>query len=253
MGPGGGAGTRRRGGDGGAGHRAALLWLLALTAGCADGIGFLLLGAFTANQTGNIVLLGLAAGGGDMSGAAAPGLALAGFVVGVAVGTLIAGGPDRGGDGRVGARHRLWPPRTSVALGLELVLLLGIAAGLLAVGSTPAAGARSALIALAAIAMGTQSAAARSLGVPGVWTTVVTGNITTLVGGVVDRTGGTGARALHGGVVIAYLAGAIAAGAGLQAWARGTAFLPAALIVAVLVVATRRRSPAGDDLDGKAP
>src|SRR5215210_549077 len=71
--------------------RNAMVVLLSVAAGCVDAVSYLGLGrVFTANMTGNTVLLGLSLGQADWQAALRSGVALAGFIMGVAVGTVIA-------------------------------------------------------------------------------------------------------------------------------------------------------------------
>jgi uncharacterized membrane protein YoaK (UPF0700 family) len=70
-----------------------MLVLLSAAAGCVDAVSYLGLGhIFTANMTGNTVLLGLSLGQADWHAALRSGVALVGFIFGVAVGTVIVGG-----------------------------------------------------------------------------------------------------------------------------------------------------------------
>ncbi|MFC7103480.1 DUF1275 family protein [Nonomuraea rubra] len=80
---------------------------LALAAGAVDALSFLALGqVFTANMTGNVVLLGLALGYGRTAHVMASGLAFAGFCAGLAAGFLLVGrGPAAA---RRGARPPHW-------------------------------------------------------------------------------------------------------------------------------------------------
>ncbi|YCK34792.1 YoaK family protein [Actinomadura sp. ATCC 39365] len=65
---------------------------LALAAGAVDALSFLALGqVFTANMTGNVVLLGLALGTGDTSHVIRSGLALTTFCLGLAIGFTLLG------------------------------------------------------------------------------------------------------------------------------------------------------------------
>ena len=65
------------------GRRDSLVLLLAWAAGSVDAIGFLGLGhVFTANMTGNTVLLGLSLGEGRSLAALANVTALSGFILG---------------------------------------------------------------------------------------------------------------------------------------------------------------------------
>jgi uncharacterized membrane protein YoaK (UPF0700 family) len=98
-----------------------MLTSLSLAARCVDAVGYLGLGqVFVANMTGNTVLLGLAIGQADGQGILHAGTALAGFILGVALGAAIV---ERGPE------QAAWTPAVTVALGLELVILLTFAAG----------------------------------------------------------------------------------------------------------------------------
>lgn len=117
--------------------RAVLLTLLALISGCVDAVSYLGLGhVFTANMTGNTVLLGLAFGGASGLSVARSATALFGFIAGAAVGAAVAG-RDRG--------RAVWPPVVTATLALEFAALIALAAGVSAGGATPSAGAESAL------------------------------------------------------------------------------------------------------------
>src|SRR5499433_847008 len=97
--------------------------LLALTfaAGCVDALSYLGLShVFTANMTGNAVLLGLAIGQTQELQLAHSSAAIVGFVGGVVLATKLVG-PLRD---RV-----VWSPRITAALGLEFVVLLVFAVG----------------------------------------------------------------------------------------------------------------------------
>ncbi|MEV0828683.1 YoaK family protein [Nonomuraea rubra] len=196
---------------------------LALAAGAVDALSFLALGqVFTANMTGNVVLLGLALGYGRTAHVMASGLAFAGFCAGLAAGFLLVGRGAGGGAARGPA----------AALGLELVLLAGIAVGWWAV-QVP----RPALVAASAVAMGLQSAVTRWAGGSGLSTTYVTGTVTGLAGQVValwrpGRDGGKGGgigRPL--GVVLALAVGAVIAALALRLYE------PAAPLIAPVAVA----------------
>ncbi len=153
--------------------RDALLLTLTAAAGSADAVSFLGLGrVLTANMTGNMVLLGIAIGQGQLAGSIRSVIAFAAFVVGVLIGV------------RVTARTEptaVWPRSATLALLGELGLLLGLLAGWELTGDRPGAVALDILIALSTVAMGMQTAAARRLGVVGVTTTFVTGMLTNLI------------------------------------------------------------------------
>ena len=162
--------------------------MLTGAAGYVDAVSYLALGrVFTANMTGNTVLLGLALVQGDGGAIVRTALALGAFVAGTAIGAWLV--------------HRIehpakWPRGVTIALGFECVLLAALA------------GDRSSMlvgrVTLAALAMGIQSAAARRLDVFGIATTFVTGTLTSLVSLIArhgvrpDRHGPRQAPAGHG-------------------------------------------------------
>jgi uncharacterized membrane protein YoaK (UPF0700 family) len=157
------------------------IMLLVLTggAGSADAIAFLALGqVFTANMTGNTVLLGLHLA--QEQGAAALGslIALGGFGAGLLIGDVMV---DQAPE------DEPWPSAVTRALALEVVLLAAFAVGAYLTGVGRRAIERHGLIALSAIAMGVQSAAVSRLAVPGISTTYVTGTVTSAVMGLVVR------------------------------------------------------------------
>jgi uncharacterized membrane protein YoaK (UPF0700 family) len=199
--------------------------LLALTAaaGCIDAASFLGLDqVFTANQTGNTVLLGIALGEGNGHAIARTGVSVAGFVLGVVLAALALRGRATG-----------WSRRVAAILGAE-ALILGAAAALWHPLGTVA------LILIVSAAMGAQSAAASQVGVPGVTTTFVTGTLTRAAAQLVDRRGGTRLEAAPPLAWACYLAGAIAGGA-LSRW---TSDAVTVLVGAVIVAITALPVPA---------
>lgn len=153
---------------------------LALVAGYVDAISYLgLHQVFTANMTGNMVLLGIAAGQGQVLASLRSLVALTGFGLGVAVAALIV---ERD------SRRLLWPPAVTAALVFEMAALVGLALGWRQAG-TPDGYMLQMLILLSALAMGIQSAAVRRLGISGVATTYVTGVLLTVIVGLTGRPG----------------------------------------------------------------
>jgi uncharacterized membrane protein YoaK (UPF0700 family) len=137
--------------------RDGLVVVLALTAGAVNAVTFVRLGqVFSSVITGNLALLGIAAGQRSGSLAVNGSLALAGYAVGVLAGARLARA--------VRSDERVWPLRTTVTLVAELVVLAGFSAGWLAADGHPAGGARLTLLVVAAMAMGMQSTAMRHLG-----------------------------------------------------------------------------------------
>jgi hypothetical protein len=101
--------------------RNILLLLLACTAGGVDAVSYLQLGhVFTANMIGNTVLLGLALSQIEPQAIFRSGLALAGFLAGVALGAWIT---------HRGRSDGVWPPSATVALVLEWDLLVAWTVG----------------------------------------------------------------------------------------------------------------------------
>jgi uncharacterized membrane protein YoaK (UPF0700 family) len=151
--------------------RDAMVLILTWAAAGVDAISYLGLGrVFTANMTGNAVLLGLAIGEGQGLAALRSMVALAAFAIGVAIGALLLEMTPQRGE---------WPSSVTKAVLVEGIILgvftitwhFGVHSGV----------ALYTLIALSAVAMGLQSAAIRHLKVPGIATTYITGTLTSMV------------------------------------------------------------------------
>src|SRR6266498_4064600 len=104
-----------------AARRDRILLALAFAAGCVDALSYLGLSrVFTANMTGNAVLLGLAIGQTQELQVAHSNAAIVGFVLGVIFGARLVGS----------SRERIvWSRRVSAAVGVECALLLVFALG----------------------------------------------------------------------------------------------------------------------------
>ena len=157
--------------------RDAMVLVLTWAAGGVDAISYLGLGhVFTANMTGNTVLLGLAIGQGQGLAALRSIIALGAFGLGVGIGATIGERSPQRGD---------WPRAITRAVMAEWVIL-ALFTSTWHLSSTPRQdGSLYALIALSAVAMGIQSAAVRHLKVPGIATTYITGTLTSTVAGFV--------------------------------------------------------------------
>jgi uncharacterized membrane protein YoaK (UPF0700 family) len=226
----------------------AQVLLLTWVAGTIDAIGYLALGhVFTANMTGNAVLLGIAAGQGQGLAATRSIVALVGFVIGVSVGAYLA---HRSGTQASLRRAFLGP-----AL-VEAIVLAAFAV----VFHLPLIPRNQMtlyiLIALSAVAMGIQSAAVRRLNLPGIATTVITVTITSLVAGFVrwlhrayvssPAEGAAGPSAgsnrhwgLQAGVFLTYLAAAAASGLFQDRFSLAVGLSPLVAITLVLINALR--------------
>ena len=89
-------------------YRNIILLVLCVTAGIVDVIGYLSLGhIFTANMTGNIVLLGLAIGNSLETTVFHSLTALGGFIVGVVGAAILVGNKEK----------TFWPKAVTIALG----------------------------------------------------------------------------------------------------------------------------------------
>lgn len=220
-------------------RRDRILLALAFAAGCVDALSYLGLSrVFTANMTGNAVLLGLAIGQTQELQVAHSSAAIVGFVLGVMVAAKLVGPP----------RERVvWSPRITLALCVEFVVLVVFAVGWWHSGPRFDGGVLVGLIVMSGVAMGIQSAVARRLAVPGVATTYITGTITALVAELTAVSGAPGERRRMTAVISALLAGAVAGGVA-QAHARpAAAFIPVLVVAAILVgVAGLHRATRGD-------
>jgi uncharacterized membrane protein YoaK (UPF0700 family) len=179
---------------------AMALLVLTFSTGLVDAVSFLGLGrVFTANMTGNIVLLGFGITGAGGLPVVAPIVSLAAFLAGSAAGGVLAA---RFGDRRVEHIARaLW-------IEFGLVLATAIVAALVDVRPSTVSG--DVVIALLALAMGVRNATDRRLAVPDLTTTVLT---MTLTGLAADSrvTGGSGqGSARRIAAVLAMLLGAVA-------------------------------------------
>jgi uncharacterized membrane protein YoaK (UPF0700 family) len=226
--------------------RDGLVVVLALTSGAVDAVTFVRLGkVFSSVITGNLALLGVAAGQRDGSLAVSGGLALVGYGLGVVAGRRLVG---------TSANQGIWPRRTTVTLAAELVVLAGFSAGWLAASGSPAGGVRVVLVVVGAVAMGMQAAAVRSLGPMS--STYLTSTLTAILEAVaVRRWPAHWQRGV--GAIVAVVAGA-ALGAALATTAES--LVPLAVLVPLAAVvacaagsASLRRSEVQDGRVGSKP
>ena len=204
--------------------RDSLVVVLTLTTGAVDAASFLALGnVFGSVITGNLVLLGVAAGAARPDLAVHSGVALAGYVAGVAIGAPIAVHADDHG--------RTWPPRVTVTLLVELGVLAAFSIGWELAGAAPRGGVQLALVAVLAAAMGLQAAAVRRLGQMS--STYLTSTLTGLVAGLVTGSKPDGmARSL--GILAAIITGAAVAGVIVKTvpgWLPAVVLLPLGVVI----------------------
>jgi uncharacterized membrane protein YoaK (UPF0700 family) len=127
-------------------------------------------GPFASVITGNLIQLGRAFAISNWHLAASTSTSVASYAVGVAVGTVMLRGSPPG-----------WRLRTCVVASVELLLLVGVLVGWLITNSLPGTGQAILLLALAAVAMGLQSAVTLSTGVHEASTTYFTGAFTSFM------------------------------------------------------------------------
>jgi uncharacterized membrane protein YoaK (UPF0700 family) len=160
----------------------AHLALVALTAGTAslDVTAFFRLGGvFASVMTSNLVFVGVAVVKTEAAFGARCAVAILSYIVGVGLGSAIA--PPSGKENRLGTRP------LSLLLTGELALLVAYTIWWMALDARPAGWTRLALLGVIALAMGSQSAAARQLGNPNAGTTYLTGTLTSVVSSLAGR------------------------------------------------------------------
>ncbi|GAA3698241.1 YoaK family protein [Gordonia hankookensis] len=202
-----------------------LMIILTFTTGINDAVGYLGLDkVFTGNMTGNVVVLGMAVAGGSGLPVLGPAMALAGFMVGAALGGRVLRG-----------QGRQWTARTTALFATVATIMFALSATLFVTGQHPVRPAMITITTLAATAMGIQAAAARVVAVKDVTTVVVTSTITGLAADSVLGSGkgsGTGRRVA---AVVAIILGA-AVGAAVMHAHMGAALLTAAVLITGVTV-----------------
>ena len=175
------------------------LLALTFTTGLVDAVSYLALGrVFTANMTGNVVLLGFGIAGSGGLPVTAPLVSLAAFLLGAGLGGVLV--RRRGG-------HLL--ALVAAGLGLE-ASLLGLAAILAAaIDVHPGRASGFVLVALMACAMGARSAVVRRLAVPDLSTTVLTMTLTSLAAEAAPAGGSGKGTVRRLSAVVAMLVGAV--------------------------------------------
>jgi uncharacterized membrane protein YoaK (UPF0700 family) len=215
-----------------------LLITLTFGAGAVDAISYLGLGkVFTANMTGNIVLLGIAVARGADPEALRAGISLVAYIVAVFLGGRLV---------TVWPRPERWPVGVSLALAADGVAQAGLWAGWLLSHGHSGTELTAVLVGTSALAMGLQSGAAHALGVSGLTTTYVTGTLTGLVGQLAEEAGSPAERLRRGLALVALFGGAALAVVLIlhaRRWAPGLPLLVTLLVLAsgILLVRSARR------------
>jgi len=218
--------------------------LLTAAAGATNVLSLTALGGVPASiMTANLVVVGLsiARGTGTLGWHATA--AIAGFVAAVFLTSRLI----EAGDGNARDADRpVWPRRVAAAVAAEALPLAGLAVAWGLTGGRPGGATQLALCALAAFAMGVQSAGVRALGVAGLSSTFFTG---TLTDAVRDQAGQGRPRWTRGATgIFALVVGAAAEGAVVSyGQQRFGALLPLVLVcgVAALSLCGFRREAGG--------
>jgi uncharacterized membrane protein YoaK (UPF0700 family) len=175
------------------------LLALTFTTGLVDAASYLGIGhVFSANMTGNVVLLGFGIAGSGGLPVVAPLVSLAAFLLGAGAGGVLAS--------RLSTRH---PRHVAFALGVEIALVgaAALVAALVKVHASAFSG--DLVVALLASGMGVRNATVRKLGVPDLTTTVLTMTLTGLAAES-PLFGGTGRGTVRRTAAVAsMLAGAV--------------------------------------------
>lgn len=153
-----------------------MILLLALTGAGVDAAVIMGFNVLTAAQTGNTILLAVALARGQLALGISAAVSVVAYVIGAAMGEFFI---VRHSDSRPG------PSGIARTLVAEIVFLAGLVFLWHAAGPTPSCAMISALVALAAVAMGMQSAAVRQLHA-GPTTTYITGLLTSFTTGMIQ-------------------------------------------------------------------
>ncbi|KOT40591.1 membrane protein [Streptomyces caelestis] len=200
-----------------------LMLVLTVVTGLIDAVSYLALGrVFVANMTGNVVFLGFALAG-------APGLSVPASVVSMV--SFLTGALA---GGRFGIRFAAHRGRLLTATTAAQAVLVAGTVSVVAIAHGEVSGpVRYTLIVLLGIAMGTQNAVARRLGVPDLTTTVLT---LTLTGLAADSSPAGGAAPRPGRRLLSVLAMFLGALAGALLLGHTELLLVLALALLLLVV-----------------
>jgi len=220
--------------------------LFTWAAGSVDAIAYMAAHVFTANMTGNAVLMGISIGQGKSGAIVNSLVALVVFIGGIVLGAVLAGESDDKAKALIAVRREIVVE--------SLVLVLFAATFLLPLPRDHKT-IILLLIIFSALAMGLQSAAVKRLHLPGIATTYITGTITSLFTGLVHHFGPRARSALahqprntlrfnpslrlQAEVFVAYSAAALISAFLYVRWPSAVAWLP---VVAIGVVAISLRS-----------
>lgn len=184
-------------------------------------------------MTGNLILLGLAVARASGVLAAHTAVAFGGYTAGAAIGAVI--------GARSGSEDELWPAAVTASLVIEVAVFAVFTAGWELAGADPAGAWQLGLLATAALAMGLQSAAMRSVRTP-LATTYLTGTLTGAVAELVKSGRRADGIGLSVTVLAAAAAGAAAGGGVLAVAPAALPALPMGAVTAVVALAMTHRA-----------
>ena len=210
-----------------------LIALLTFASGGIDVVTLMVIGgSFTSVITGNLIFMGRAIGTSSLSPALHAIMAVAGYVAGVAVGAKLRQLLSRR------APQGPWPRSATRVLAVEWVILAALNVAWICYRAAPPAAVNDVLLVAAALALGMQGAAARSIkGNPS--TTYMTGALTTLVEAL--STGGRRTVDASAAVGLVCLVAGGACSAVLVEHASRAALLPPMAALGLVVVIMLRR------------
>ncbi|GLW05692.1 hypothetical protein Misp01_08220 [Microtetraspora sp. NBRC 13810] len=211
----------------------ALAATLTVGTGAVDVASFTRLGGvFSSVMTGNLVVFGYAVSTVSVLMLLSTVIAVGGYALGVLAGTLVAGRPRSDGP--------LWPPRVTLTLVLESLVLAVFGVGWVLTGGRPGVTWQAVLLGLSALAMGLQSAAMCGLGGrTSISTTYLTGTLTGVLPALLTRARlrSTDRRSIV--ILAALFAGAAMGGLLIGTVPAAFPALPLAAVAAVIVRAAR--------------
>jgi len=226
--------------------RRRTILLFTWAAGCVDAIVYIIAHVFTANMTGNAVLLGISLGR-ELSIATLHSVAaLVTFTAGVVLGSILVGESARGIPWK-GVR---------IATVIETVVLALFAVVFFLPLPRTGEVSLELLIGLSGFAMGMQSATVKRLNLPGIATTYITGTMTSLIAGLIHHWGNEEAEdgaqddapierslVLQAWVFVLYGLAATTSAVLYQHWPAGVALFPLAAIIIVTVTLYQEHPP----------
>lgn len=197
-----------------------IILLLCALSGVIDVLGYIGLShVFTANMTGNIVLLGIGIGDARQVVLSNAAIALAGFVIGIAATVLV---QKKNGTSR---SILFW----------EFILFLFVAAMILLMPISE--GLSSVILLLLSTAMGMQTIAGRNLKIAGLSSTVLTSTLAAFVEGLMGKTRKLSLdTCLRGGAILLYLLGAAAGSFSERIIGLNTIWLGVVLLAVILLI-----------------